>query len=335
MNPVVIPMDFVEKNVMMSELLVAIEEGFKKFVKGGCLMPHRSIIEVDDLGVMLFMPAYVKPDSASVKIVTVYPRNLDKGLPTLFSLVVYLDVKTGKPLAIIEGSSITAYRTGAVSGVAIKHLAKKNPKRVGIIGAGRQARTQVLAAKEAAPTISKLYVFDIREEKAEDFVGWVGRAGLKLDASVSRDPREVVLESEVIVLATTSRTPVINGEWLTNGSLVVSIGWVGKDSREVDDETLRRSDKLVVDSREAVLQESGDIIDPLKRGVIRGDEIFELGEVVAGFKPGRESEEEIIFFKSVGLAFEDAITARLVYEKAVRAGLTEVSLWPSSLEHPG
>ncbi|HHI00927.1 MAG TPA: ornithine cyclodeaminase family protein [Thermococcus litoralis] len=316
-----------EKVLAMREVIEAVEKAFLELYHEKAKVPLRTILEVEKHnGFLLYMPSYLESSEAlAVKVVSLYPENPKKGIPSVLASILLNDPETGKPLAFMEGTYITAMRTGAASGVATKYLARKDAKTVGIIGAGVQARTQLWAVYEVR-NIEKAYVYDINKEKSQNFADEMSKKfGVEID--VVESPKEVAENSDILIIATTARKPVLRGEWVKEGTHINSIGWVGKDARELDSETVKKS-KLVVDSREGVLNESGDIIIPIKEGIIDETHIYaELSELVAGAKKGRDNDREITLFKSVGLAIEDAITAKLAYEKALKLGIgTHVEL---------
>jgi len=310
-----------EKVLSMKDVIEAVEKAFLELYHEKAKVPLRTILEVEKHdGFLLYMPSYLESSEAlAVKVVSLYPENPKKGLPSVLASILLNDPKSGKPLAFMEGTYITAMRTGAASGVATKYLAREDAKIVGIIGAGVQARTQLWAVCEVR-NVEKAYVYDINKEKSQNFAEEMSKK-FEIKIDVADSPREVVENSDILIVATTARKPVLKGEWVREGTHINSIGWVGKDARELDSATVKKS-KLVVDSREGVLSESGDIIIPIKEGVIDETHIYaELGELVAGAKKGRENDREVTLFKSVGLAIEDAITAKLAYEKALRSGV--------------
>jgi len=310
-----------ERVLSMKDVIEAVEKAFLELYHGKAKVPLRTILEVEKHdGFLLYMPSYLESSEAlAVKVVSLYPENPKKGLPSVLASILLNDPESGKPLAFMEGAYITAMRTGAASGVATKYLAREDAKTVGIIGAGVQARTQLWAVCEVR-TIEKAYVYDINKEKSQNFADEMSKK-FEIKIDVADSPREVVENSDILIVATTARKPVLKGEWVREGTHINSIGWVGKDARELDSATVKKS-KLVVDSREGVLSESGDIIIPIKEGIIDETHIYaELGELVAGAKKGRENDREVTLFKSVGLAIEDAITAKLAYEKALRSGV--------------
>ena len=266
------------------------------------------------------MPAYLSEvGSLAAKVVTVFEDNPSKyNLPTVLATVTLNDASTGYPLAFMEGTYITAMRTGAAGGVAAKYLARKDAKAVGIFGTGVQARTQLLAVNEVRE-IEKVYAFDVSANQSGKFAEEMSKV-IGVDVETASSPEIVVKKSEIIVTATTSRTPVFDGRMLRRGTHINAIGSFRPDARELDDDAILRS-KVVVDSREATLAEAGDIVVPLKTNVISETHIYaELGEVITGKKCGRISDDEITLFKSVGLGVQDAAAAYLAYKKAREAG---------------
>ena len=254
-----------------------------------------------------------------------FSRKEEKKLPTIMATVILNSAETGAPLAIIEGTLITAMRTGAAGGVATKYLAREDSETVGVFGAGVQARTQLMAVC-AMRDIERAFVYDRFEERADGFATEMsGNLNIPVE---TRKPEDVVKESDIIVTATTAKTPIFDGNLVNPGTHLNSIGSFKPDVREVDEAVIRRS-KIVVDQKSAALEEAGDIIIPLKAGAITEEDIYaELGELVTGIKPGRTSDSEITFFKSVGLGIQDCATAWLAYVKAKEKGVSkEVDLF--------
>jgi len=306
-----------EKVLGMREVMEVVEGAFAQLAKGTVKMPLRTIIGVDKYkGFIFYMPAYLEgSDALAVKIVSLYEENLEKySLPTIFATIQLNDPETGMPLALMEGGYITAIRTGAASGVATKYLARRSSRVVGIIGTGIQARTQLRAVREAR-NVEKVFVYDAVAGRARGYAEEMSeRLGVNIIPVSSAE--KAVKEADILIIATTAKEPVLNGNWLQPGTHINAIGWMGRDSRELDSNTVKRA-KLVVDSKEAVLAESGDILIPIREGVITKDHIYaELGEILIGRKAGRVSDNEITLWKSVGLAIQDAATAKLAYQKA-------------------
>ncbi len=311
-----------KKVLDMKEVIDLMEKAFSAFVKGETEVPLRPIINIKKYrGTMLYMPAYVEPlNSLAVKIVSVYPDNIVKHkLPTIYATIQLNNPETGEPLAFMDGSYITALRTGAATGLATKYLSRKDSKVLGVIGAGKQAFTQVWAVKEVRE-IETVLVYDVVKDKAEELAEKINER-FRIEGRSVETAEKAVEPSDVLIVATTSVKPVLKGEWIKPGTHVNSIGWMGKDARELDTETVKKS-KVFVDSKEAVLAESGDIIIPIKEGAINEGHVYaELGEVVTGLKKGRVSRDEVTLWKSVGLAVQDAVTAKHAYTKSLQEGV--------------
>jgi alanine dehydrogenase len=301
----------------MKESIAAVENAFRELADGTAIMPTRVTLPVNaNDGWLGVMPAFLSNAKAlATKIVTVYPHNTSEhGLPNVLALIVLNDVETGRVEAVMDGSHVTAMRTGAVGGVATKYLARKDAVNLGIFGCGVQARTQLEAVREVRE-IKSVRVYDSDRSRMGEFVS---RFPTTMNIKTAKTPEEVVRNSDIIVTATTSKTPVFNGADLKSGTHINAIGAFTPDARELDDQTISKA-KIVIDSSEAAFEEAGDVIIPMRNGVIRCEDIWaELGEVVAGSKLGRTSSEELTVFKSVGLGIQDAAVARLVFEKARR-----------------
>ncbi|MEM2136974.1 MAG: hypothetical protein QXI93_03355 [Candidatus Methanomethylicia archaeon] len=307
----------IERILTMEETIEEVEKAFKNLSLGKVIMPIRSNIPLKKYsGIIYYMPAYIEEmEALAIKVVSVHSENYKYGLPTTQATILLNEAKTGKLLSIMDGGYITAMRTGAASGVATKYMARKNAKVAGIFGAGVQARTQLIAVCKVRP-IERAYVYDVRMDAAEKYAVEMSKM-LGIDVKVMKEPKKLVDESEIICAATTSKTPIFNGEWLREGTHINGIGAHTPDARELDTTTIKRS-KVVVDSYEACLKEAGEIIIPLNEKEITRDHIYaELGEIIAGRKVGRINDKEITLFKSVGLAIQDAATALKVYQKAL------------------
>lgn len=307
----------IESVLTMKETIEAIETAFKELSEGTAILPQRIVIPTEG-GISLYMPAFLpQTGSMTVKVVTVFEHNPEKyDLPVILGKVLLQNIETGDVVSIMDGSYLTAMRTGAVSGCAIDHLAKKGAKSVGLFGTGVQGETQLWAACEARPSIETCKVYDIRKDVAQEFTRKM-RKKLRIPSiKVAKTAEETVKGSDIIITATTSPNPVFRGEWLEFGVHISGIGSYTPSTRELDTETIKKS-KVVCDQVSACLDEAGDLIIPLNEGAITKEHIYaELGEIVSGKKAGRESESEITLFKSVGLAIQDAAAAKLVYDKA-------------------
>ncbi|MFQ5576551.1 MAG: ornithine cyclodeaminase family protein [Anaerolineae bacterium] len=297
----------------MPAAIEAMRRAFGQLSAGQAEVPLRARVATEK-GVTLLMPAYLKQSrELGIKIVSVYGDNPSRGLPLIAAAVLALDPETGFPRALMDGASLTALRTGAGGGLAADLLARKDARVVGLFGAGVQARAQ-LQAVMAVRSIEQVYLLSRTRQSAErlaaEIVAWPNAPAV----TVVDSPRQAVQRAGIVIAATTSSTPVFDGHDLRAGTHVTGVGSFTPQMQEVDATTVRRA-RVVVDSRAACLEEAGDLIIP-------GAEIeAELGEIVNGTKPGRQSEAEITFFKSVGVAVQDAAAAAAVLAQAEARGL--------------
>ena len=302
-----------ERLVSMRDAIEAVEEAFGKLAQGLAKMPERTMMTVRG-GYILQMPCHIEGlGIATTKIVSVYPNNPKRGLPTTPAWIVVNDAETGMVEAILEATYLTALRTGAVTAVAARYLAPKGSRVAAIIGCGYQGRFQAWALTEAF-RLQTLWAYDISGERLRRFVEEMGER-LNVEVLEAGSGAEAVREADIVVTATTSREPVIRRSWLGDEVHISAIGSFQPDHRELDTETIREA-KLVVDSREAALKEAGDILIPMGEGVITEDHIYaELGELILGVKPGRVEGDGLTVFKSVGLAIQDAAVASLALRR--------------------
>ena len=264
------------------------------------------------------MPSFLEEqDITGVKIVNVHPDNRNVGLPTVMALVVLNSTETGAPLAVMDGTYLTDIRTGAAGGIAAKHLARPDSKVVGMVGVGNQARTQLLALSQE---------FDIEQVKitsrdASHCDKFEKEIADIVDCEVVKTPyAEEVCDCDILVTTTPVRSPVVRSEWVKAGTHINAIGADAKGKQELDSQLLIRAKVVVDDIVQA--SHSGEVNVPLSTGVISSEDIYcELGEVVAGVRSGRESDDEITVFDSTGLAIQDLATANLVFERAVEEGI--------------
>jgi ornithine cyclodeaminase len=320
----------VQQAVSMAQAIEVVKGAFAQLSAGRANVPLRTQLPVPRHdGVTLFMPAYLEEsDSLAVKIVSVFPANLERGLPTIHALVLVVDAATGQPIAAMDGTYLTALRTGAASGAATDLLARKDARHVAIFGAGTQGRTQLQAVCEVRE-IAKAWVYDQVHARAEQYAHEMRRRGGRIptDIEVAASPAEAVANADIISTATTSSTPVFNDADLKSGVHINGIGAYTPQMQEVPEATVARA-RIVVDSRAACLTEAGDLVIPLRKGLIAEKDIYaELGEIVLGHKAGRASASEATFFKSVGNAVQDAAVARLALQVAEERGLgTQIEL---------
>jgi ornithine cyclodeaminase/alanine dehydrogenase-like protein (mu-crystallin family) len=320
----ILPENDLRQLLAMGDVMKAVEEAFLELAELGTKSPKRTVLEIPEYkSCMLFMPAYLqRSKSVSLKVVGLYPDNAKRGLETLSSILCLMNPETGMPLAVMDGKHITAMRTAAMTAIATEHLARRSIESVGVIGAGVQAEYQLRGILEVR-SAKRVYVYDVLVEKSQRFAEKI-REELGLMVQVEESANDVASKSDILIVATTSKQPVFDGGVLAEGVHVASIGWVGPEGRELDTTTVKRA-KVVVDTKEGVLSESGDILIPIREGAITVDHIWcELKDLVSNRKKGRESEEEITLWKSVGVGVADAAAAKLAYQKALEK---RVGLW--------
>jgi alanine dehydrogenase len=288
----------VRELLRMEDLIPAMARALADLSSGKVVQPMRTMIPIADHGGFLgLMPAY--GGALGAKLVTFYPGN--QGVPTHHAMIVLFRPETGEPLVTMDGRFITEMRTAAVSAVASQLLARPEASVLGILGSGVQARSH-LEALRLVRAFRDIRVWSPRNARA-----FAKQFGIHAAPSAA----EAVRGADVVVVATTSQTPVLSGAWLSPGTHINAVGAPRPTWRELDDDVLRKA-RIYVESREAATRESGDVI-------AAGQVVAEIGEVVTGAKRGRESAGEITLFKSVGVAIEDVVSADLVYRKAVQA----------------
>ncbi len=320
--------DDVRRALSMGAAVEGMKRAFAMLSAGQAVVPLRSHIDLPEHGgTALFMPAFAPdasgetPGTLAVKTVSVFGGNAARGLPTIHASVQLLDAETGRLLALLEGATITAIRTGAASGAATDLLARQDAKTAAIFGSGVQARTQ-LEAVCTVRNIESVKVYSPNRQHAQQFCEeTAGQGPIPAAVAVAESPKAAVDGADIICTATTSATPVFNGRDLSPGAHVNAVGSYQPHVQEIDAETILRS-RLVVDAREAALTEPGDLLIPIKNGSITPEHIYaELGEIVAGAKPGRDAPSQITCFKSCGVAIQDAVAAQIAYAEAQRRNL--------------
>jgi alanine dehydrogenase len=261
---------------------------------------------------LLMMPAWQPGRYIVVKIVNIFPENAARDLPAVAASVLVFDGATGAMRAILDGGEVTARRTAAASALAARYLARPDARTLLVVGTGRIARNLV-AAHCAARPFKKVLVWSRSEGKAQEFVASFGRAAPPIEAT--DDLQQAAGEADVISCATLALEPLVRGAWLREGTHLDLVGGYTPDMREVDDEAVSRSALIAVDTYEGALAEAGDLVQPLRSGLIPRTRIqAELAELCAGSKPGRSDPAQITLFKSVGTAIEDYAAATLVIE---------------------
>lgn len=305
----------------MKDAIEASKDAFKIFSKGNSISPLRTNIAIPKYdGQVLFMPGYAdEMDVVGLKIVSVFPQNMKKGKPTTPATMVLLDGSSGEVCAILDGTYLTQLRTGAASGAATDILARRDSQIGALIGTGGQGAAQ-LEAMITARELKEVRVFDMDILRAQSFVekmtSELSNYNTIFRAVITSD--EAIKDADIITTVTTARQPTFNGSLVKVGAHVNAVGSYMPHMQELDPVILERASKIYFESQEAVLAESGDIIIPLKQGLITKDMFTgELGQVIMGDIKGRESDEEITVFKTVGIATQDIVTAKRIYNKAI------------------
>ena len=308
----------VERLLPMDACIEAMSDALAATTRGDALLPLRQVLRLhggrDAFGVM---PA-VLGSAIGAKVITVFPGNDATPYESHMGVVLYFDDTHGRLLAIIDASSVTAIRTAAVSGLATRLLARPDATDLAILGAGVQAMTH-LEAMIAVRPIARVRVWSRSVERRLAYAEWA-RARFAVDVEVARTAEQAARGAQIICTTTGSREPILEGEWLWPGTHVNAVGASLRNARELDTDAVVRA-SLFVDRRESAMNEAGDFLIPREEGAIDDSHIRgELGELVIGAIGGREREDEITLFKSLGLAVEDVAAARLIYDRARASG---------------
>lgn len=321
----------VKKALPMAETIEAMKAAYAALSSGQAQVPLRARLPVPPQdGVSLFMPAFVdggEEQALAVKVVSVFPGNPEKGHPLIYAAVLVMDAETAHPLALLEGGALTAIRTGAGAGAATDLLARPNSKTAAIFGAGVQARTQ-LEAISSVRDIKKAWVYDLNTDNVAAFIEeMTGKGPVPDDLRAAANPAEAVQDADVISAATTSSTPVFEAADLKPGVHINGVGSYTPEMQEIPAEAIKQA-YAVVDSRTASLVESGDLIVPIEQGLFTENHIkAELGEIVLGEKPGRTGADQITYFKTVGVAVQDAMAGQLALRNAEKLRLGQEVDW--------
>lgn len=317
----------------MPAAIQAMKQAFAALSGGSALVPARAHLPISrNAGVSLIMPAYLDdPDPSrqalAVKVVSLFDGNRARGLARIQAAVLVLEPDTGRPVALLEGAMLTAIRTAAASGAATDLLARPESRTLAVLGAGVQARTHIEAVCAVRP-IDHVRVYSRTPARIEAMFRALQESGdVRAQLLAVESARDAVCGADIVCAATTSAEPVFEDGDLAPGVHVNAVGSYTPRAREVPAATVARA-LVVVDSREAAWEEAGDLIQPLQKGLIAKDHIHaELGELVLGRRPGRTSSGEITFFKSVGIAVQDAAAARSALARAVELGLGSEVAW--------
>lgn len=281
-------------------------QAFALLASGATVEGLRGVVRSEKpAGVTIFNPSFLRDGGGyGVKVVSDYFGNTARGLPRMAGLIALFDGETGLPTSVLEGAYVTDLRTGAGSALAARHLARKDSRVLGVVGAGRVARNQIEGLGAA---------FDLQEIRV-----YARTPRPVAGVSFVKSAEEAVRGADLVVAATTSSQPVVRGEWLSPGTFVAAVGAFAPDMRELDDEVIRRAACHVIDSRADVLDRAGDFL------MLPRERVAEIAEVVAGRRPGRRSPGEITVYKSSGVPIQDLVTAREIERRAVERGVGTV-----------
>ena len=294
----------------MADVINVVEEAFRMCGEGKGKMPAKTYLSLER-GDFRAMPAAL-PGSAGVKWVNVHPQNPSRGLPSIMGILIYSDPETGYPLAIMDATEITAYRTGAAAAIASKYLARRDSHTVGIVGAGFQAHTQILAHAELFNSIS-INAFDVSREAVDRLISALAQFSIR-NCSIQE-----AVASDIVCTLTPSRSPIIKREWIKPGTHINAVGADAPGKQELDPSIVKEALVVVDDLEQA--RGSGEINVPIQSGIYTTEEIRgTLAELVVGKKKGRGNDRDITVFDSTGIAVEDIAVAKLLFEKAQQRG---------------
>ena len=315
MDPVFINKEKIASLLPMNECIEVMEKMFHSLAAKECLQPLRNIMRLPDgRGVLGMMPGHAdKLGVMGIKVITVFHANSEVGLPSLKGIVMLFDAKHGQPLMLFDALEITAIRTAAASAVATKLLARKDSSILSILGSGEQAKRHI----EAMMLVRKIKQINIWSRKENNAKELAEKVSIRYNTPVTvfKDADDAVKDADIICTVTSSKEPIIKGDWIAAGTHINAVGSSTAMARELDTATIVKS-KLFADCYESLFNESGDFLIPKKEGVVTGEHVkAEIGEVLSGSKKGRENNEEITVFKSLGIAAEDIFSAYHIYQK--------------------
>lgn len=304
----------------MDDAIKTSQDALRSYSSGKPTVPLRVNIEVPKQQAhSLFMPAYVPEiDALGIKIVSVFPNNMRVGKSSIAAQMLLMDAQTGEVCAIMDGAYLTQLRTGALQGAATKILSREDAKTAVLFGTGGQARAQ-LEAMLTVRSLDLVSVYGAHYDRTQSFVAEMQKEFSHFNTRLIaiNDPSDAIKNADIITTVTTSKTPVFDGALIRKGTHINGIGSYTSDMQEIPELIIQLADTIIFDTLEGVLAEAGDILIPLNKGLVnKGDFNRELGEVLLGKVKGRESAEDITFFKAVGSAVFDVVTAHQIYMQA-------------------
>ena len=305
-------------------------EAFELLAQGRSVQGLRSFATSEDPpGIAIFNPCFLRGGRGyGIKVISDFYGNDARGKARMTGIVALFDGSTGYPQTVLEAGYLTDLRTGAGTGLAARYLARRDSRTVAIIGAGRVARNQLSALAEVLD-LETVLLSTRSPARSEEFIRRMKAAGGRVPEviRVAASREEAVRAADVVIAATTAHEPVFSGAWLKPGTFVAATGAYKATAREVDSETIRRASCLVIDSKADCLDHAGDLMIPISEGIIRREQIAEIAELVAGTRPQRGSDEEITYYKSIGVPIQDLVTAQHIARRAAELSLgTELEI---------
>jgi len=315
MEPLFVNKEKIASLLPMDECIEVMDKMFRSLAAGECLQPLRNIMRLPEgSGVLGMMPGHAaKLGVMGIKVISVFHANKEAGFPSHQGIVMLFDAKNGQPLMLFDALEITAIRTAAASAVATKLLSRGNSSTLALIGSGEQAKRHI-EAMLLVRNIQQINLWSRDENNARHLVNELS-AEYNLPVHIKKNVQQAVEHADIICTVTASKEPVVMGDWISAGSHINAVGSSTPFSRELDTIAIARS-KLFTDRYESIFNEAGDFLIPKKEGAVTDDHVkAEIGEVLSGTKKGRENDEEITLFKSLGIAAEDIFSAYHIYEK--------------------
>ena len=315
MEPLFVNKEKIASLLPMEECIAVMEKMFRSLAAGKCLQPLRNIMKLPDgSGVLGMMPGHAAElGIMGIKVITVFHANSESGLPSHQGIVMLFDARHGQPLMLFDALEITAIRTAAASAVATKFLSRENSSTLAIVGSGEQAKRHI-EAMLLVRNLKQINIWSRNEKNAKQLVNELS-GEYNLNIHVKKNVQQAVEHADIICTVTSSKEPIVMGDWIAAGTHINAVGSSTAAARELDTAAMIRS-KLFADCYESLFNEAGDFLIPKKEGAVNDEHVkAEIGEVLWGTKKGRENEEEVTIFKSLGIAAEDIFSAYHIYQK--------------------
>ncbi|WP_100013001.1 ornithine cyclodeaminase family protein [Lentibacillus sediminis] len=311
----------VKELITMEQAIEINEDVYVSFSTGKSTVPLRTNMELDSPDhFFLTMPGFVEDlEGLGVKLVTSFPENVEKGIPAIQAVIMLFDTTNGNPIALMDGTFITALRTGAVTGVATKYLARGNASTLAVIGTGGMAPAQ-LEATSCVRDLTKVYVYNRTVSKAEAFIGDMSKQYPDIEFELKLTPQEALADADIVVTSTAANKPLVKYKWLKKGAHVNAIGGFNRYIQEIDENVLANASAKTVDGISAA-SVTGDIVVPIEQNVISSTDLVEIGTLIDQKRKARNHEDDITYFKSVGLSSQDVAVAVKILQLAQEKGV--------------